>query len=308
MVYIEIPKIDIEEHILEGVIDLHCHAGPCIFEKLFDEIEVSLQMRQAGYRGVLFKQYLLGARSTLFVRKAVPGLEIYGGITLNHFVGGLNPFAVESAIAFGAKEVKMPSMHSAYNLKVYGTPTFPTVARETFKIKVAKGISILDEEGNILPEVYQILDLIADADIILSTGHLSPKESLKLIEAAKNAGVKKITVTHANFGRGPDGLFPALFQDDGIPIETQIEMADMGAFIEQVYIASVTIRQQENTAHNIQKIGASRCVMSTDAGTGRRIHPIEAFRLFIRAMEMQGLSRKEIDTMTKDNPAKLLGI
>ena len=304
---LEIPKADVEEKLLEGVIDLHCHAGPCIFEKLFDEMEIAEQMRRVGYRGVLFKQHLLGANRISFVRKAVPDLEIYGGITLNHFAGGLNPSAVEAAIAFGAKEVKMPNMHAAFHVKMMGAPTYTTISREAHKTIEVKGIAILGKKGEILPEVLQILGLIADADIMLSTGHLSPAESLALIEAAVGAGVKKIVVTHANWGRG--GLFPPLFPPDGIPVEEQVQMADAGAFIEQSYVpGSVTMKQQEATARNIRKIGVSRCVMSTDAGTGRRVHPIEAFRLFIRAMEMQGFTREEIDTMTRENPAKLLGL
>lgn len=307
MRYLEIPNLDVEEGILDGVIDLHCHAAPCLFEKLFDEIEIARQMREVGYRGVLFKQHLLGANRIPLVRKVVSGLEIYGCTTLNHFVGGLNPFAVESAIAFGAKEIKMPNIHSAYHIQTMGAPTYTTIARETYKVRDVKGITIFDKEGEILPEVYEILDLIADADIMLSTGHLSPKESLALIKAAKSAGVKKIVVTHANWGG--EGLFPPLFPPNGIPVEEQIKMADAGALIEQVYVTgSVTLKQQETTLNNIRKVGASRCFMSTDAGTGKRIHPIEAFRLFIRAMGMRGLGRKEIDTMTKENPAKLLGI
>lgn len=264
-------------------------------------------MRELGYRGVLFKQHLLGANRIHFVRKAVSDLDIYGGITLNHFVGGLNPFAVEAAIAFGAKEVKMPNIHSAYHIKMMGSPTYPTIARETHEIRDVQGITILNKEGEILPEVYEILDLIADADMILSTGHLSPDESVALIKAATGAGVKKVVVTHANWGG--EGLFPPLFPPGGIPVEEQIKMADVGAIIEQSYTTgSVTLNQQEVTANNIRRLGVSRCIMSTDAGTGRRIHPIEAFRLFIRAMEMQGFSSKEIDEMTRENPAKLLGI
>jgi hypothetical protein len=304
---IDIPKVDVEEQLLDGVIDIHCHAGPCVFEKLFDEAEIAQQMRQVGYRGVLFKQHLLGANRIPLVRKAVPDLEIYGGIALNYFSGGLNPSAVEAAIVFGAKEVKMPNMHAAFHIKTMGAPTYPTISPRTFKMKDEKGITIFGKEGEILPEVLEILGLIADAEIMLSTGHLSPAESLSLIKAATRAGVKKIVVTHANWGG--EGFFPPLFPPNGIPVEDQIKMADAGAFIEQSYVpGSVTIKQQERTADNIRKVGASRCVMSTDAGTGKRIHPIEAFRLFIRAMEMQGVSRKEIDTMTKENPAKLLGI
>ena len=303
----DIPKIDVEEQLLDEVIDLHCHAGPCLFEKLFDETEIAQQMRQVGYRGVLFKQHLLGANRIPFVRKAVPDLEIYGGITLNQFGKSLNPSAVKGAIAFGSKEVKVPNMHSAFHIKMMGAPTYHNIVREAHKTVEVKGITIFDREGKILPEVFTILDLIADADIMLSTGHLSPGESLALIEAAMSAGVKKVVVTHANWGG--EGLFPPLFPPDGIPVEEQIKMADAGAFIEQSYVpGSVTSKQQETTANNIRKVGVSRCIMSTDAGTGKKIHPIEAFRLFIRAMEMQGFSRKEIDTMTKENPAKLLGV
>jgi hypothetical protein len=304
---LDIPKADVEQKLLDGVIDLHCHAAPCLLEKLFDEIEIAQQMRQVGYRGVLFKQHLLGANRIPFVRKAVPDLEIYGGITLNHYAGGLNPSAVEAAIAFGAKEVKMPTMHAAFHIKMMGAPAYTTIAREAHKTVDVKGITVFSPEGKIPPEIFQILELIADADIILSTGHFSPAESLALIKAAVSTGVKKIVVTHANWGG--EGLFPALFVPDGIPIEVQVQMADAGAFIEQSYVpGSVTIKEQEATARNIRKVGVSRCVMSTDAGTGRRIHPIEAFRLFIRAMEMQGFSRSEIDIMTRENPAKLLGI
>jgi hypothetical protein len=305
---VKIPKQDIDNGILDGIIDLHCHAGPCLFDKLFDEIEIAEQMRDVGYRGVLFKQHLLGANRISFVKKAVPNLEIFGGITLNHFVGGLNPIAVESAIAFNAKEVKMPNIHSAYHIETMGAPTYTTIKERFYKAqKKVDGIRILDKEGQILQEVYEILDLIAKNDILLSTGHLSPEESLILIKAAKSVGVRKILVTHATWGG--EGPWPPLFPPDGISTKLQIQMAEAGAYIEQCYTTnSNTLKMQKITADNIRKIGASRCVMSTDAGTGRMIHPVEAYRLFIRAMESNGISKKEIDILTKENPAKLLGI
>ncbi len=306
MVYIEIPREDME--ILDGVTDIHVHAAPCLFEKLFDEIDMARQMRDVGYKGVLFKQHLLGANRIPLVRKVVHGIEIFGGITLNHFVGGLNPHAVEAAIAFGAKEVKMPNIHSKYHIKRMGAPTYTTI-KPTLKAKPRRieGITVLDEKGEIKPEVYEILDLVAESDIILSTGHLSPEESLKLIKAARSSGVKKIVVTHANWGEG--GVWPPLFPSNGIPLEIQMKMAGEGAFIEYCYATgSTSLKQQEYTANGIRKIGASKIILSTDAGTGRKIHPIEAFRIFIRAMETQGVPRKDIEVMTKNNPAKVLGI
>lgn len=44
-----------------------------------------------------------------FVRKAVPGIGVYGGVVLNNAVGGINPFVVEAAITYGTKIVWLPS-------------------------------------------------------------------------------------------------------------------------------------------------------------------------------------------------------
>ena len=47
------------------------------------------------------------------VTKAVPGIQAFGAITLNHSVGGLNPVALEIAGRSGNKIVWMPTVDAA---------------------------------------------------------------------------------------------------------------------------------------------------------------------------------------------------
>jgi hypothetical protein len=298
-----IPKIDIEEGILDGVIDIHCHAGPCIFAKDLDEIELAKIMRSVGYRGVLFKQHLLGANRIEYVRQAVPGIEIFGGIALNHYVGGLNPYAVASCITFGGKEVKFPNVHAQHHLNAFPKGGYDAIgikrvgsASMAEKIeKMTKGITIFDEKEKLLSEVHTILELAAEADIGVETGHLAPKESMALIKAAKQAGVKKIWITHVNWYH--------LFQYSP---EDIVELANQDALIEVT--SAFSEKEVKYTAQIIKTVGAHRCIMGSDLGSGGFCNPIEGMRLFIRAMMREGIKKDEIDIMTKENPAVVLGL
>jgi hypothetical protein len=266
-------------------------------------------MRSVGYRGVMFKQHLLGANRIEYVRQAVPGIEIFGGIALNHYVGGLNPYAVSSCITFGGKEVKFPNIHAQHHFNVFGEGGYASIGIESSgsaaveeKLeKLLTGITIFDEKGAVLSEVNTILEIAAEADIGVETGHLSPQESMALIKAAKQAGVKKIWVTHVNWF--------SLFHYSPEDITA---FADQGAFIEVVAAFAIpsyeATREAEYTAEIIKTVGAQRCVMATDFGTGGRYNPIEAMRVFIRAMMREGIKKEDIDIMTKENPAVLLGL
>jgi len=305
-----IPRRDRDEGLLTGAVDLHCHCGPCIYAKDFDEIETARMMRAAGYRGVLLKQHLLGANRVAYVRQAVPGIEIHGGVALNHYTGGLNPFAVAACIIFGGREVKFPNIHAAHHIEVFGKPTYahiPPAGGAALEARVAdmvEGITILDEQGEILPVVLEILSLVADADIGVETGHLSPKESKALVEAAKEAGVRRIWQTHANWRK----LF-------NYSIEDLTQLADAGAYIELTANYAMSSLATDNTSEGavytaeiIRAVGPGRCTMGSDLGTAGRYNPVEGMRVFAHTMMNQGVTRDDIDLMLKENPAFLLGL
>jgi len=289
--------MDKRMEVLEGAIDLHFHATPDLHDRLMDEMEIAREAREAGMRAVLSKaHYGINASRMYYVSRAVRGIHTFGGVVLNPAVGGLNPSAVEAAIAFEGKEVWMPSIFSDAHIKHFkGTyATMPGRVRWP-----EKGISILDGEGKLLPVVKEILEMIAQANIILGTSHCSEEESRILIDEAFRRGVKKILITH------PHNEVPSL------SLEAQLEFARKGAYLEHCFLPTTPMffnARMKDVIEAIRKAGPERCVLATDFGQVFNPSPVEALRMFILSLMNQGITREEIDIMVRKNPAKLLGL
>ncbi len=89
------------------------------------------------------------------------------------------------------------------------------------------GLWLFDENGKLLPKVVEILDLVRDADALLCTGHISPRESLALIRLARGRGLARVLVTH------PDVL------SVGMSVDEQIEAARLGAMLERADVITI---------------------------------------------------------------------
>ncbi len=96
---------------LEGAYDLQVHVGPDVITRRIDDIDCAREFLARGMRGFVLKShYVQTGERVQVVTKAVPGSHIYGAVTLNHSVGGLNPVAVELAGRTGCKIVWMPTV------------------------------------------------------------------------------------------------------------------------------------------------------------------------------------------------------
>src|SRR3546814_17841203 len=58
-------------------------------------------------------------------------ISVYGGIALNHTVGGLNPYAVELALRMGGRVVWFPTLASPAHIDhhAHTTTNFPKIGR-----------------------------------------------------------------------------------------------------------------------------------------------------------------------------------
>ena len=107
---------------LAGVIDIHAHAAPQTgalnFQRQFDAIQAAQIAKIYGMRGIVLKEHTTETASWAYlVSQVVPGVEVFGGIVLNRYVGGMNPAAVEAmALTRGGlgKVVYMPTMDAEY--------------------------------------------------------------------------------------------------------------------------------------------------------------------------------------------------
>lgn len=284
--------------LLEGAIDMHVHALPDALNRSCDCVDLIEEGRRRGLKGILIKDHTTVTSDRAFIlNKLYPDITTYGAIALNYPVGGLNPTAVDAAVKLGAVQVYMPTYCSANHVSKWGPGAAPLAYPFPSD---AKGISLLDEEGKLVPEVGQILEIIASSDVILGTGHISVREILPLLRLAKELGVRKMLVTHASM------------KLIGMSISEQMEAVRLGAHMEHCYVvttkglASKGMTSIDEIAEQIKKIGPESCIMSTDFGQTSNPSPLEGFEEFIAQMLDLGFTDREVRRMVKENPSSVL--
>src|SRR5690606_7714891 len=149
-----------------------------------------------------------------------PGLHVYGGVVCNYFTGGLSPTAVDAAIRLGAKIIWMPTFSAEEHQRYFGKKKTKFFNSKRSMTHPGSGIEIWDENKKLLPEVYEILELVAEADIVLATGHLAADEVSVLVEAAIEKRVEKILIQHTDLGIAR------------VPFELEKELVKKGCILE----------------------------------------------------------------------------
>src|SRR5437660_9033841 len=81
---------------MTGAIDMHAHSDPDGTPRSIDAIDLARLAKSRGMRAIVLKNHYEPTASLAYiVRKEVPGIEVFGGISLDLTVGGVNPAAVE---------------------------------------------------------------------------------------------------------------------------------------------------------------------------------------------------------------------
>ena len=272
--------------LLSGAIDVHVHAGPDPYAKRrMDARELARAAKARGMAGLVLKshEYPTQPLAWALADEAAP-MRLYGGIALDHGVGGLNPEALRVSLLMGAKVVWMPTFDAAHwrslNPGRWNSDDAP--------------IRIIDEAGRLDPICETLLDLIGEHDAVLASGHLSVEESLPLLRSARERGIRSV-ITHASFWW---------------PVEAQREAAELGAMLEQCAIATYHDGGDaafEEIAEQVRQVGAEHVVLATDLGQAANPDPPVGLALWIDRFLEAGFSEDEIGRMTRENPARLLG-
>lgn len=289
------------ERLLDGAVDLHVHPSPSPFPRKIDIIQAAEHAKQAGMRAIVVKSH--HHSTAMDVAALRPrgldsvGIPVYGGIALNTQVGGINPHAVNLCLAMGGKIVWFPTIASPNHIAQHDDNLrFPKLA---IPLMPEEPIDVWTSDGELKPEVRQILTMIAEADAILASGHMPPRSIVAVFEAAKEAGVKRMLVNHPNF----------------VVNATKDEarkMADLGAYIEH----SLCMYDEDSTFYNwaldtlvdwIRWVGPERSTLASDLGQERNPLPAESFRKICARLAEAGFSERELRMIVADNPARVLG-
>jgi Family of unknown function (DUF6282) len=282
---------------MTGAVDLHCHPYPDLFPRLADDFDIVRAARDAGMKAIVLKCHHENTVSRAYlVQRVMPGIQVYGGIVLNYYVGGINAAAVEAALRLGGKEVWMPTVDAGFHAQVHGgTGGYDAQAGGRSR---AEGIWVTDSDGKLRPEVKEVLELVAQYGVILGTCHLSPREIVAIVREARDVGVEKIVVTHPYF-KVPN------FDMDALE-----EVAKMGAMPEFGYCTvspAWAYAPVERVAESVRRIGASRCLLVSDTGQRHNPLPSDALRVFAQTIFEKGVPQADVERMISANPLDLLG-
>ena len=287
--------------LLVGAVDLHCHSGPAAMPRILDHHEALMDCAAARFRALVYKDHFyLGTPHAILLEKLFPetGVRLFSGIALNNASGGINPHAVNHAAMIGAKIVWMPTL-SAENHIAQASGQAKTFPKTTKKMLDPIGLSALDANGKLSDASKQVLDVIAEADIILAGGHLPASELKILFEEAGRRGVKKMIVNHPTYIVG--------CTDDDIR-----DLVKLGAYMEHSICMFVEGRSKkygpDKLAHLIEVAGVDRTLLCSDLGLVGSPRPVDGYREIVSTLLDLQMPASDICKLISSNAASLLNL
>ncbi len=303
------------DDILSGAIDGHVHACAHLNARSVTALQAARAAQAAGMRAIgLMDNFANSAciAALIDAELGAPDFTVFGGLIMEPQAGGLNPRAVSAALGAGYPDTAGHDWRGARpGARFISFPTHAT--RHVARIEGRSGVYLeacfaLPEHGPLPDPIPEILDLIAAADAVLNTGHLSADETLRLIEAARARGIDRILT--------PCSLFPTEATEAIIAAGAVAEMS----YFFVSHATQVPLTHVDAEAHKIPtttlsdmaltllRLDPARCVLSSDCGVSILPVPTEGLRVFLRGLEASGVPAPALRQMVRDTPARLFGL
>ena len=252
------------KELVRGAYDMHIHSEPDVLPRKFNDIVLAEHAIEAGMAGVVLKShYICTADRASLINQMFPEIRAFGGLVLNNSMGGMNPLAVDVAGRLGNKVVWMPTVDAENEVKnitgenVDGKPQpyWMTIARAMRAKGIAGDPVKVVVDGKVTHAAIQCMEVIAEYDMILATGHISPEEMLPVVKAAREAKVNRVVITHPEF--------PATYLDQ----DQQKALGKYDVMFERCFTQPYTKKVEWETVYdNIRTIGPNSTILSTDLG------------------------------------------
>jgi hypothetical protein len=285
------PSVDqkLMDPALVGAIDLHAHFGPDSYARQWDAFEVVKLAKERGMRGVVLKNHWSeSAGLAWLIRKyGTPGIEVFGSVSLDTPVGGVNPMAVRylaDVEGNWGRIVWMPTHDSEHEVNYN---------------KETRAKAVVSQNGKLIPDVFAVLDLIKERNLTLATGHVEPEEALMIMAEARKRGITRIIVTHPLLGP----------QFTAMSLPQMQESVKLGAAVE---ITAGTLSRdgagKTRAIEVIKALGTQNVFVGSDSGlVGTPNHP-DALAMAAKSLRAAGFSEQDLNRMFKETPARLVGL
>ncbi|RFU85712.1 hypothetical protein DY218_15970 [Streptomyces triticagri] len=273
--------------------DVHVHAAPDVLARIGHDDQIAAGYAAAGYSGFVLKAHHESTVGRASALARSTGLDVVGGITLNRAVGGINPAAVLSALSSGGRVVWFPTA-DAHTQESAGLPRLGDLD-ERLDRSVLAVPPVLDEGQEAARNAEFVLDLIAEHDAVLCTGHVSGPECRWLLDRAQARGIRRFLLTH------PSYTVP------GMTPQEIAELAERGAYVE---ITAYQLFHQAGMTParlaDVARAAGERLVLASDAGQPDSPEPPAALAQLIDALAGEGLDRGLLRAAAADVPRQLV--
>ncbi len=293
--------------LLRGAYDTHMHISPDVVPRIVDDVTLARRFAGLDMDGFVLKShYTSTAERAAVVRAAVPGVQVLGAIVLNRAVGGMNPLAVEVAGREGARTVWMPTVDAVNEAGEREVNQAHPPAKVPVWVKLQldlreQGIEIepvpvVDEAGVVLPETRAVIERVAAHGMVLATGHLGRDEIFAVVDAAIEAGVRDIVITHPEF------------PSQNLSLDDQAALVSRGALLERCFTTPHTGKiEWDQWIENIRAGGAANSVLSTDLGQTFNPPVEDGMAIMVDRLLEAGFSEDDVQVMAVENTRRVAG-
>lgn len=273
--------------LLKGAYDLHVHTSPDHDPRSLHDLTLLQEAEALGMAGVLIKNHYepTTGRAQLIRLIYTSSTEIYGSLSLNWSVGGLNPYAVESAARMGAKMIWLPTREAVSSVEMAGLGDY----------RPREALRVLDAEGKPLASLMAVLEVARDYGLPVSTGHILLKESFEACRVGRELGVTMV-LSHPEYSHTK------------VDVSAQKQFTEMGVLIEKDWVdIALGMATVPEVASSIREIGSEHIYLATDRGQKNGEHPAESMKLFVSGLLECGIEEADIIHMIRENPERVLG-
>ncbi|MGA8458774.1 MAG: DUF6282 family protein, partial [Streptosporangiaceae bacterium] len=243
--------------------DLHVHASPSLLPRHGDDATTVAAEHAVGFSTVVLKAH----EGSTVERATVAGGDTFGGVVLNSPVGGANPDAVQVAARLGGRMVWMPTVSARTHKAGAASPEL--AVHRGFELGLVEVI----DGGRIRPEWLDVLDVVAEHDLLLASGHLSAAETVTLFAEARRRGVARLLVNHP--------MMAFLGWND----DSARALRDLGAYLELGILPDILSDADHSCLGLADSYPASLLAFGGDLGHAAHDPPAVAVAPWLHALE-----------------------
>lgn len=305
-----LPRVDDK-----GILDMHVHVGPEFIRRRYSAASLAHEARSEGI-GVVMKNHFQPTTAWVsMIREPDDQVPLIGAVALNLGCGGIDSHGIRSALSgwktdttasdpdTGRFVVWMPTVCADAHLELFQRHDMDVLwgvdPKYTIVIEKGDGLRLTAPDGELIGGLSRALDIIAEYDLVLASGHLDGGDTQLLVKTARAAGVNRIVLTHPLWQatKLKPEVLATLYRDYGAYSELSfINLAMNG-------IDDLTI---DDFVEVIRAVGAEGVILSSDCGQTFTPSVADSFRIFFELLQKAGISENDLTQIAVVNPNKML--